>query len=100
MVKNLKQLRATANISQQTLADALGISQQAINRYENHKVEPDIETLIKIADYFNVSVDYLIGRENKSKKEEESFSVFIKYKTLSKAKKACVDTVIETLSQK
>ena len=32
-----------------------------MNKYENHNVEPDIETLIKIADYFHTSVDYLIG---------------------------------------
>ncbi|MBQ4036753.1 MAG: helix-turn-helix transcriptional regulator [Clostridia bacterium] len=52
MVKNLKMLRNQMGISQQGLADALGISQQSVNRYENHKVEPDIDTLIKIADFF------------------------------------------------
>ena len=61
MVKNLKYLRNQKGISQQKLAIEIGISQQSINKYENHKVEPDIATLISIAQYFNTSVDYLIG---------------------------------------
>ena len=38
------------------------VSQQSINKYENHNIEPDIDTLIRLADYFNVSIDYLVGR--------------------------------------
>ncbi|MGN0556129.1 MAG: helix-turn-helix domain-containing protein [Candidatus Fimenecus sp.] len=61
MVKNLKELRQNAGVSQQQLADVVGVSQQSINKYENHSVEPDIQTLITLADYFHTSVDYLIG---------------------------------------
>ena len=61
MVANLKKLRIKNGISQQKLADAIGTSQQSVNKYENHKIEPDIDTLIRIADYFGTSVDYLIG---------------------------------------
>lgn len=61
MVVNLKKLRNKKGISQQALADAIGVSQQSVNKYENHKIEPDIETLIKIADYFSTSIDYLVG---------------------------------------
>lgn len=61
MVKNLKDLRAKKGISQKKLADEIHVSQQSINKYENHDIEPDIETLVKIADYFGTSVDYLIG---------------------------------------
>ena len=61
MVANLKKLRHKKGISQQMLADAIGTNQQSINKYENHKIEPDIEMLIKIADYFETSVDYLTG---------------------------------------
>lgn len=62
MLKNLKELRNSERVSQQQLADVIGVSQQSINKYENHSVEPDIDTMIKIADFFSVSVDYLIGR--------------------------------------
>ena len=61
MLKNLKKLRQEKGISQQVLADFILVSQQSVNKYENHKVEPDIDTIVKIADYFEVSVDYLIG---------------------------------------
>jgi transcriptional regulator with XRE-family HTH domain len=50
-------------LSQQQLADELGINQQSINGYENRATEPDIEMLIKLADFFRTSVDYLIGYE-------------------------------------
>lgn len=61
MVKNLKMLRQKHNISQQKLASIIGISQQSINKYENQNTEPDIDTLIKLAEYFNTSIDYLVG---------------------------------------
>ena len=64
MIKNLKKLRIETNSTQQQLADYIMVSQQSVNKYENHNVEPDIETLIKIADYFDVSIDYLVGRKN------------------------------------
>ena len=62
MIKNLKILRQEKGISQQQLADVILVSQQSVNKYENHDVEPDIDVLIKIADYFDVSLDYLVGR--------------------------------------
>ncbi len=61
MVKNLKQLRSEKGISQNKLAEIIGTSQQSINKYENHNIEPDINTLTALADFFNTSVDYLIG---------------------------------------
>ena len=64
MVKNLKLLRTRAGISQQQLADIIGVSQQSINKYENHNIEPDISTLINLSNYFNTSVDYLVGHSD------------------------------------
>ena len=48
MVEKLKQLRQEKGVSQQNVADEVGLSQQTINRYENHKIEPDIDTLKKL----------------------------------------------------
>ena len=62
MLPNLKALRTSKGLSQQKLADEIGTSQQAINRYENHNVEPDIDTLIKLADFFETTIDFLVGR--------------------------------------
>lgn len=66
--KILKMLRNEKNMSQQELADALGISKSSINMYERGERQPNFETLETIADYFNVDIDYLLGRTNKTTK--------------------------------
>ena len=58
----LKELREKRRLSQITLAMELNLNQNSISRYENGEREADYATLIAIADYFNVSVDYLLGR--------------------------------------
>ena len=58
----LKELRKKKGVSQLRLATELNTTQNTISRYETGEREPGIDELIKIADYFNVSVDYLIGR--------------------------------------
>ncbi len=58
----LKKLRKERNISQLKLALDLNMNQNSISRYENSEREADYETLIKFADYFDVSLDYLLGR--------------------------------------
>ena len=60
----LKELRKKKGISQLRLATELNTTQNTISRYETGEREPGIAELIKIADYFNVSVDYLLGRTN------------------------------------
>ena len=62
MLPNLKRLRKESGISQQKLGDAISMSQQSINQYENHDTEPDIMTLSKMADFFETSIDYIVGR--------------------------------------
>ena len=74
MLENLKALREAAAVSQKQLADAIGVSQQSINKYENHNIEPDIGTLIRIADYFDTSVDYLVGHTTIRRKIEQTAS--------------------------
>lgn len=58
----LKKLRQQHKISQLKLALDLNMNQNSISRYENLEREADYETLIKFADYFQVSIDYLLGR--------------------------------------
>ena len=60
----LKELRKERKISQLKLAFDLNMNQNTISRYENLERQADYDTLIKFADYFNVSVDYLLGRTN------------------------------------
>ena len=58
----LKEIRKAKGISQLKLAMDLNMSQNTISRYETGEREPGIVELTKIADYFNVSIDYLVGR--------------------------------------
>jgi len=60
----LKELRKKRKISQLKLALDLNMSQNSISRYETGEREADYETLIKFADYFDVSLDYLLGRSD------------------------------------
>lgn len=63
----LKQLRSRDDITQLELANAIGVSRSAIGMYESGEREPDFETMEAIADYFNVSMDYLHGKSNNPK---------------------------------
>ena len=58
----LKQLRKERRISQLQLAFDLNMNQNTISRYENLERQADYDTLIRFADYFDVSIDYLLGR--------------------------------------
>ena len=58
----LKELRKQRGISQLKLAMDLGMNQNTVSRYENLEREADYQTLINIAEYFEVSLDYLLGR--------------------------------------
>lgn len=60
----LRELMKNANVTQQTLANDIGITRQAISQYMDGSVQPNIEKLYKIADYFNVSADFLLGRSD------------------------------------
>lgn len=61
-MKKLKQLRESKGLSQLQLALKLGLNQNTVSRYENGQREADYQTLIMFADFFDVSIDYLIGR--------------------------------------
>lgn len=108
MLVNLKRLREEKGISQQTLAHAIGCSQQSVNKYENHNIEPDIETLIRIADYFETSVDFIVGHTNIRHKVEpvRSFELndaegkmLLAFRKLNVKQRNAVATVIDSYSK-
>lgn len=103
MLTNLKVLRNLKGISQQQLADVIGVSQQSVNKYENHNIEPDINTLIAIANFFETSVDYLIGNTDISEKiqavtrydlNDDEASLINSYRILSKSEKESIRLII------
>ena len=63
----LKELRIAKGMTQSEVAKVIGYSSLSYARYEKGEREPDVSTLCKLADYFEVSVDYLIGRTEQEK---------------------------------
>jgi transcriptional regulator with XRE-family HTH domain len=63
----LRELREQSSILQKDLSAELKIGISTLSQYETNKREPDIQTILRIADYFNVSVDYLLGKTDEPK---------------------------------
>ena len=62
--ERLVELRTNAGVSQQTIGDVLEVSRWAVHNYEAGKNRPDFNGLIALADYYNESLDYLVGRSD------------------------------------
>ncbi len=92
--ERIKQLRKNNGISQDKLAKVLGYGYTAVVNYESGRNEPSIYTLIKIADYFDVSIDYLLGREFKNKDLNN------KFEKLSKEEKNIIINIINLFLKK
>lgn len=105
--QRLKSLRRKKNLTQEGLASEFYINKTSISRYENNTQFPEMELLIQLADYFEVSIDYLLGRtdepsllseKNSSKKTKdinsEDFSKILEtLDTFSKIKDSNIVTV-------
>lgn len=63
MKEQLQQLRKSRGLTQDDLAEILGISLSSYQKYERDAISPSYETLCKIADFYHVTTDYLLGRE-------------------------------------
>ena len=82
MKNRIRELREDRDLRQTDLAKATGIDQRTISNYETGKSNPDSYALIKLADYFNVSIDYLVGRT-----AEDFYTSESKKKTITKIQK-------------
>ncbi len=74
-VERLKLLREKKKISQRKLANLLNVSAGTVGAWETGRNEPSHEMLIQIADLFNVSVDYLLGRTDNPSYEDKEFNI-------------------------
>ena len=63
--RRIRELREDRDLTQTALADYLGVRQTTYSKYELGRIEVPVEVLIKLADYYQVSLDYLVGREAK-----------------------------------
>lgn len=100
----IKKLRDDNNVSQFELSEFLGISQQALSKWENGKTQPDNDSLVKLANYFNVSTDYLLGN-SESKHIEKPYDdelekvLFSKTKDLTDEEKKTIISVINAIKK-
>lgn len=108
MIPRIKQLRKEKGYTQEQLGRAVDVSQQAINSYENSETQPDFSVLIRLADFFNVTVDYLLDHEARNTLPAElskySFSgdevtMIAKYLSLSSGQRKCIDPVIDMIKR-
>jgi len=60
----LRQLRKNAKLTLKDIAKLIGVSYQTVSNWENGSTEPDIQSIIKLADYFSVTTDYLLEHDN------------------------------------
>ncbi len=104
-MENIKKLRKQHNLSQQQLADILHISQQSVYKYEKDITSPDIETLANMADYFNTSIDYLVGYTDIPHKIEpvtdsmlniNEMTLVTNYRKLTSKQKCAINSLIDS----
>lgn len=73
----LAELRKSKGLSQEELADKLGVSRQAVSKWERGEASPDTDNLIELAKIYGISLDELVGLSNKEEKEEKSKGIHI-----------------------
>lgn len=74
--QRLKELRKQENFTKEELALSIDTSPSIIDVYEQNLCEPNMEMLNKVADFFNVTIDYLVGRENFEENKQPSSTLF------------------------
>lgn len=98
MIK-LFELRKEKELSQREIAKIFNVSQSTYNNWENGNTQPSIEQLIALADYFGVSIDYLVGREGEDgvivKTHDDENAV-----NLDKASRDALNEFLKTLTKK
>lgn len=94
--QKLRELRTKKKLTQKELSEKLGLSKNAVCEYEKGRAEPSIETLIKLSRIFEVSLDYLVGRD-----EDFDTDLFTQKRTIFKLfdclSADCRKTIIDTM---
>lgn len=96
--RNLERIRKGRKISQAKLGEILGLTQQMVSSYEKDLSSPNVEVLVKIADYFNVSIDSLVEHVVTKPDEDNSESRFLRYfENLNEQDRDKCITIVQTL---
>lgn len=78
-MNRIEHLRRIRSLTQSDLASAMGLNQTAISNWERGKTYPDVANQHKLADYFGVTIDYLLGRDNGSENGNSPYLDVIRY---------------------
>ena len=109
MVKNLRYLREKKGVSQKQLAKVIGVTQQSVNKYETQPTDPDVPRLIQIANYFNTSVDFLVGNTDiehkyeavyESDLNEDEMTVMSEYRETDRKGQEIILSLLRELNKK
>jgi transcriptional regulator with XRE-family HTH domain len=98
--EKIKKLRKTKGLSQQELANILGVHPKHISRYENHSSNPSLDVLLKLRDLFHVSLDYLVTDDDSQDfayKDKELEKYFKAVDKLNEEDKQVIKKVIESM---
>lgn len=103
----LKELREERGVSMMTLAKAIGVSDTAVCKWENQDSEPKLSYIIKLADYFNCTADYLIGRSDdfggyieQTQLNEEETVILKNFRSLSPQTRVIAAEIMNILKNK
>jgi transcriptional regulator with XRE-family HTH domain len=107
-MENLKKIREARNLNQLKVAMDVGLTQEAISKYETGNATPSCQVLILLAEYFNCSTDYLLDRTDsvkmnttKASKDDEILeNLIFRYKKLSKENQKKLEGCLLALEQK
>ncbi|MBE6096377.1 MAG: helix-turn-helix transcriptional regulator [Schwartzia succinivorans] len=104
-MNKLKYLRIMRELSQKDVADAINKSQQAYGSYEKGNRGMDIETLKLLADFYNVSIDFLVDHQvheknNDAQISSDELTLIMRYRMISDTAKGIVDTIIDSEFEK
>ena len=105
----IRELRKSMNLSQEALATILGTSQQAVSRMENGAYDIPTDLLVKMADSFNVTTDYILGRTDIKRdlsgqvrmnhEMDRYYDIVLRYQRLTDINKKTLMTMLERLEQ-
>lgn len=97
---NLERIRKDKKVSQANLGQALGLTQQMISSYEKDLSSPNIDILCKIADFFNISIDALVGHVVNQPESDTAQARFLRYfENLTEVDRERCITIVQTLLQ-
>lgn len=91
LADNLKKLRLEKNLRQYQVADIVGVNPSAISAYENGLRQPSYEVLIRLADLYRVSIDFILGRSD---------NVFLNISGLSEREAYVISKIVAELSER